>query len=54
MRLIERRIGIEQLRQDRDHAQGIARPAETQRWESTDGDREVIGIWWQEHEGAKF
>jgi hypothetical protein len=29
MRLIERRIGIEQLRRDRDRAQGIRRPAET-------------------------
>ena len=29
MRLIERRIGIEQLRQDLDRAQGIRRPAET-------------------------
>jgi Tn3 transposase DDE domain len=29
MRLIERRIGIEQLRQDRDRAQGIRRPADT-------------------------
>jgi hypothetical protein len=31
LRLIERRIGIERLREDRDRAQGIVRPAETGR-----------------------